>query len=94
MFVARDEYDAVDIIVCPLPDCDHAWCKQCQQSIDFDGPEHSCDGTLELDHLIKKKGWKYCPSEPTPVIFHLLGSHFFSLQHARRPSRKNRDAIT
>ncbi|KAH9984586.1 hypothetical protein BJV77DRAFT_966018 [Russula vinacea] len=63
MFVARDEYDAVDIIVCPLPNCDHAWCKQCQQSIDFDGPEHSCDGTLELDHLIKKKGWNIARKE-------------------------------
>jgi hypothetical protein len=41
MFVARDEHEEASVIACPLPDCDHAWCKQCQQSIGFDGPEHS-----------------------------------------------------
>ncbi|KAH9046366.1 hypothetical protein EDB83DRAFT_2404799 [Lactarius deliciosus] len=55
------------IIACPLPDCSHAWCKQCQQTIDFDGPKHSCDGTSELDHLMKQQGWKYCPSCKTPI---------------------------
>ncbi len=62
MFVARDELEGVNIIVCPLPDCYHAWCKLCQQSIDSSGPNHSCDGTSELHHLMKKEGWKYCPS--------------------------------
>jgi hypothetical protein len=61
-FVARDDYEEVEVIVCPLPKCKHAWCKQCQQPIDFSGPKHSCDGTLELDHLMKHQGWKYCPS--------------------------------
>ncbi|KAI0297404.1 hypothetical protein BC826DRAFT_967739 [Russula brevipes] len=66
MFVARDEYEEVSAIVCPLPDCNYVWCKHCQQRIDLDskGPQHSCDGTSELDHLIKQQGWKYCPSEP------------------------------
>ena len=76
MFVARDEHEETKIIACPLPDCNHAWCKQCQQSIEMNGPKHSCDGTSELDHLVKQQGWKYCPSEPTPAIFYLLGSHF------------------
>jgi hypothetical protein len=95
MFVARDEHEEVNIITCPLPDCTHAWCKQCQQSIDFNGPKHSCDGTSELDHLMKQQGWKYCPSEPAPATFYLPGSLFHPLfQHARRPSRKYRDVIT
>ncbi|KAI9437329.1 hypothetical protein H4582DRAFT_1959360 [Lactarius indigo] len=53
---------------CPLPDCDYVWCKQCQQTIDFAGPDHSCsgDGTSELDNLVKQQGWKYCPC--TPVL--------------------------
>ena len=72
MFVARDEHEEAKIIACPLPDCNHAWCKQCQQSIDFNGPKHSCDGTLEFDHLMKKQGWKYCPSEPELAAFCLL----------------------
>jgi hypothetical protein len=66
MFVARDEYEEANDIVCPLPDCNYVWCKHCQQRIDLDakGPKHSCDGTSELDHLMKQQGWKYCPSEP------------------------------
>jgi hypothetical protein len=83
MFVARDEHDEVNIIICPLPDCNHAWCKQCQQSIDPDGPNHSCDGTSELDHLMKEKGWKYCPSERLPARFYLPSqSSLFSMQDA------------
>ena len=77
MFVARDEHEEAKIIACPLPDCNHAWCKQCQQSIDFNGPKHSCDGTSELDHLMKEQGWKHCPSKPVPAAFCLLGSNFF-----------------
>jgi hypothetical protein len=67
MFVARDEHEEANIIACPLPDCTHAWCKQCQQSIESDGPKHSCDGTSELDHLMKQQGWKYCPTCKTPI---------------------------
>ncbi|KAI0273216.1 hypothetical protein BGY98DRAFT_1120058 [Russula aff. rugulosa BPL654] len=67
MFVARDEHDEAKIINCPLPDCNHAWCKQCQQSIEFKGLKHSCDGTSELDHLMKQQGWKYCPTCKTPI---------------------------
>ncbi|KAH9991339.1 hypothetical protein BJV77DRAFT_536913 [Russula vinacea] len=67
MFVARDEHENAKIIICPLPDCNHAWCKQCQQSINLNGPKHSCDGTSELDHLVKQQGWKYCPTCKTPI---------------------------
>jgi hypothetical protein len=83
MFVSRDEHDEVNIITCPLPDCNHEWCKQCQQSIDSKDQEHSCDGTVELDYLMKQQGWKYCPSEPAPVAFYLLKSQFlFRVQDA------------
>ncbi|KAI9452124.1 hypothetical protein BJY52DRAFT_1124676, partial [Lactarius psammicola] len=67
MPVARDELEEATMIVCPLPDCNHAWCKQCQQTIDIGGPKHSCDGTSELDHLMQQQGWKYCPSCKTPI---------------------------
>jgi len=78
MFVARDEHEKVNLIICPLPDCNHTWCKQCQQSIDFGGPKHSCDGTSELDHLMKEQGWKYCPSESASVRYYLLSDFHFS----------------
>ena len=61
MFVARDDHEEAEIIKCPLPDCDNVWCKQCQRTVDIGGPQHSCDGTLELDRLMKQQGWKYCP---------------------------------
>jgi len=84
MFVAKDEHEEAKIITCPLPDCCHVWCKQCQQSIDFNGPKHSCDGTSELDHLMKEQGWKYCPSEPVLAAFYLVSIFFlfFSMQDA------------
>ena len=86
MFVARDEHEKANIIVCPLPDCNHAWCKQCQQSIDFDRSEHSCDDTSELDHLMDQMGRKYCPRKPARACCHLRSeivckiSLFFSVQ--------------
>ena len=84
MFVAKDEHDEVDIVICPLPDCNHIWCKQCQQPIDLFGPKHSCDGSSELDYLMKQNGWKYCPSEPVQLsIFPDLSTLFlFSMQDA------------
>jgi len=60
--VDRQDLEETDTIFCPLPWCDHIWCKLCQQTIEEDGPEHSCDGVLELDRLMKLRGWKYCPS--------------------------------
>ncbi|KAH9965566.1 hypothetical protein BGW80DRAFT_1345261 [Lactifluus volemus] len=68
MFVARDEHEEAQIIACPLPDCSHIWCKQCQQTIELGGPKHSCDGTLELDHLMRQQGWKHCPTCKTPIL--------------------------
>ena len=89
MFVARDEHEEVNIITCPLPDCNHAWCKQCQQSIDANGLEHSCDGTLELARLMRQRGWKHCPSEQEPAAFSLLlESQFSSSLACRTPIQK------
>jgi hypothetical protein len=67
VFVDREEYEAAQILVCPLPRCNYAWCKACQQAIAIDGPKHSCDGSSELEHLMKRRGWKHCPgSRPSP----------------------------
>lgn len=62
-FVDKQDLEANPEIHCPFPACDHVWCKRCQQTIDPSGPKHSCDGTSELDHLMKQQGWRYCPSE-------------------------------
>ena len=93
MFVARDDLEEVNIITCPLPDCNHTWCKQCQQSIDISGQKHSCNGILELEYLMKQQGWKYCPSEPV-LATSILWALNVPLQNARLPYRKYRDAIT
>ncbi|KAJ7739808.1 hypothetical protein B0H16DRAFT_59614 [Mycena metata] len=65
VFVDRLEYEATPILVCPLPRCNHTWCKACQQTI-MKGPMHSCDGSSELEHLMKSRGWKHCPGCQTP----------------------------
>lgn len=62
-FVDRHDLEAQSEIHCPFPVCDHVWCKRCQQTIEPGGAKHSCDGTAELDHLMKQQGWRYCPSE-------------------------------
>jgi hypothetical protein len=88
MFVARDEHEEAKILVCPLPGCNHAWCKQCQQSIEMNGPKHSCDGTSELDHLMKQQGWKYCPCKPAPAISILWALIFSSSLACKTPIQK------
>jgi hypothetical protein len=67
VFVDKQDLKEMKTVVCPLPDCSYIWCTVCQQPISLDGPQHSCDGTSELDHLMKKSGWKYCPSCNTPI---------------------------
>ncbi|KAJ7719079.1 hypothetical protein DFH07DRAFT_315765 [Mycena maculata] len=66
VFVDRAEYEAASTLVCPLPRCNYAWCKACQQPVTEDGPKHSCDGSSELEHLMKQHGWKHCPGCRTP----------------------------
>ncbi|KIJ64841.1 hypothetical protein HYDPIDRAFT_153660 [Hydnomerulius pinastri MD-312] len=66
-FVDRQDHEDMQNIVCPLKDCNHVWCKACQQTIVMGGPKHSCDGSSELDHLMKERGWKYCPNCKTPI---------------------------
>ncbi|KAI6119957.1 hypothetical protein EDD16DRAFT_728507 [Pisolithus croceorrhizus] len=66
-FVDRQDYDAMQNIVCPVRNCNHVWCKDCQQTVIVGGPKHSCDGSAELDSLVKRKGWRYCPSCKTPI---------------------------
>ncbi|PIL36988.1 hypothetical protein GSI_00680 [Ganoderma sinense ZZ0214-1] len=63
IFVDKGEYQEVQEIVCPLPGCGYAWCKLCSQAIEIGGPKHSCDGTSELNHLMRQRGWKHCPGE-------------------------------
>ncbi|KAF9054480.1 hypothetical protein BJ165DRAFT_1439171 [Panaeolus papilionaceus] len=67
IFIDRQEYTTATTLYCPLPRCDHLWCKLCQQSIPITGPEHSCDGSSELKDLMKRKGWRHCPGCETPI---------------------------
>lgn len=60
--VDRQDLETATTLVCPFPDCPYMWCKTCQQEITVGGPPHTCDGSSELDHLMKQQGWKYCPS--------------------------------
>src|SRR6266511_1022955 len=61
MFVDNIELKSTNIIVCPLRGCNHVWCKRCEQTIQVPGPQHSCDGSRELEHLMRARGWRHCP---------------------------------
>ncbi|KAJ8584532.1 hypothetical protein M405DRAFT_746837 [Rhizopogon salebrosus TDB-379] len=67
VLVDKEEHEISEVLMCPLPDCMHVWCKACQQPITSDESPHSCDGTTELEDLMKQQGWKYCPNCKTPV---------------------------
>ncbi|KAJ8594920.1 hypothetical protein M405DRAFT_691170, partial [Rhizopogon salebrosus TDB-379] len=67
VWVDKVEHEASEVLICPLPNCNHSWCKSCQQPINLGGPPHSCDGTTELQRLVQQQGWKYCPNCNIPV---------------------------
>ncbi|KAH7320373.1 hypothetical protein B0J17DRAFT_621772 [Rhizoctonia solani] len=66
VFVDREEHAGAETITCPLPECNHKWCKQCSQTIQ-DGIKHTCDGSAELENLMHEQGWKHCPGCRTPI---------------------------
>ena len=59
-FVDINDHNDRKLLACPLRGCNHVWCKECQQSLE-PGTQHSCDGSVELDGLMKTRGWHYCP---------------------------------
>ena len=60
MNVDRGEYEDQRIIICPLPACRHAWCKECLKPLASSQTEHNCK-QHGFERLMRKKGWKYCP---------------------------------
>jgi hypothetical protein len=84
----REEFNEARNLRCPLDGCTYAWCKGCQQEIVPGGPEHSCDGSSELKHLVQQQGWKFCPSK---FAYRFSGPRqmlrddiYASVQHAMR----------
>ncbi|KAF8479399.1 hypothetical protein JB92DRAFT_3044501 [Gautieria morchelliformis] len=65
-FVDRNDHRDMQLLMCPLRGCNHVWCKDCQRPVN-PGTQHSCDGSLELDGLMKSRGWRYCPGCKTPT---------------------------
>ncbi|KJA28169.1 hypothetical protein HYPSUDRAFT_129996 [Hypholoma sublateritium FD-334 SS-4] len=66
MNVDRAEFGEHNILVCPLPRCAHKWCKCCLKALASSQDRHRCkNGNIE--RLMKRKGWKYCPGCRTPV---------------------------
>ncbi|KAJ8584531.1 hypothetical protein M405DRAFT_746833 [Rhizopogon salebrosus TDB-379] len=86
VLVDKEEHQESQILACPLPNCTHRWCKACQQSITFGSPAHTCDGTSELDRLMKQKGWKYCPSRSSCCA---IRYYSFSPADCKTPFQRN-----
>lgn len=69
-YVKKSVYHATNVVSCPSPGCDYAWCKRCVWSAETDNEnekQHSCDGVSELRTLMAQQGWKYCPGCKTPT---------------------------
>ena len=62
-FFGKEAMNEARNLRCPMDGCNFVWCKECQQEIGPGGPEHSCDGSSEMKHLVEQQGWKYCPSK-------------------------------
>jgi len=65
-YIDREGFNEAKNLHCPIEGCTYVWCKECWQEIVPNGPEHSCDGSSELKHLVQQQGWKYCPMCKTP----------------------------
>ncbi|KAF8909307.1 hypothetical protein CPB84DRAFT_1765783 [Gymnopilus junonius] len=66
MKIDREQYGQQSVIVCPLPQCGHMWCKSCIKTLASSQENHRCKNG-NIDRLMKRKGWKYCPGCRTPV---------------------------
>lgn len=68
VLVDKDDHATAAILNCPMPSCGHMWCKKCYQTVESEEEsDHSCDGSKELDKLMKVHGWKRCPGCQTPT---------------------------
>jgi len=85
MFVDRNEYQSTNTIACPLPMCNNVWCKNCQQITEVGGPQHSCDGSTELQDLMVRRGWRHCPGTKTQV--HIIPTFRLRLMHSAKGCR-------
>ncbi|KAF9480533.1 hypothetical protein BDN70DRAFT_805202 [Pholiota conissans] len=82
MNVDRVQFTEQSVLVCPLPRCGHKWCKSCLKTLASSQHQHKCKNS-NIDRLMKRKGWKYCPGCRTPVQKETGCNHmtvsFFSL---------------
>ncbi|KAH9039433.1 hypothetical protein EDB83DRAFT_1716137 [Lactarius deliciosus] len=76
-FFDREQLNEARNLRCPITECNFVWCKECQQEIVEGGPEHSCDGSSEMKHLVEQQGWKYCPTCKVPCE-KISGCNFMS----------------
>jgi hypothetical protein len=51
----REGFDKAQKLNCPMEGCGYVWCKQCQQEIIPNGPEHSCGGSSELKRPVQQR---------------------------------------
>ncbi|KAG9023157.1 hypothetical protein FRB95_013479, partial [Tulasnella sp. JGI-2019a] len=67
VLVDKHDLTVATIITCPMR-CGNLWCKKCSKPVDTPyESDHSCDGTVELEAMIQKEGWKRCPTCQIPV---------------------------
>ncbi|KAF9054462.1 hypothetical protein BJ165DRAFT_1306121, partial [Panaeolus papilionaceus] len=66
MTVDRESLQKENIVICPLSVCGQHWCKSCNKQIASSATKHRCKH-VNIDRLMRRKGWKYCPGCQTPI---------------------------
>ena len=61
----KEGFNEARVLQCPAKGCAHVWCKRCQQEVDPNGPEHSCNGSPPAEPAQKPllqrgtQGWTF-----------------------------------
>ncbi|KAF8313200.1 hypothetical protein DL93DRAFT_2137769 [Clavulina sp. PMI_390] len=59
--VSEEDYEASQILNCPVGHCGRRWCKSCDQKVEFEVFEHACDGEKEFQEWISQRDVTRCP---------------------------------
>jgi len=64
--INRPEYGARKFIICQGRECGYKWCRDCLKPIRCLDDRHRCKNE-NIERLMRRRGWKYCPGCRTPV---------------------------
>ncbi|KAF9531700.1 hypothetical protein CPB83DRAFT_761197 [Crepidotus variabilis] len=66
MDMPRGDYNDKTVISCTRTGCAFHWCKNCNKALGGVEERHKCKNE-NIERLMRRRGWKYCPGCRTPV---------------------------